>query len=38
VFHSHTQEVTSTMDGFTVGIDLAGFKINRLVADGTIYL
>jgi hypothetical protein len=37
-FHSHTQDVASTMDGFTIGIDLAGFKINRLVADRTIYL
>jgi hypothetical protein len=37
-FHSHTQEVAFTMDGFTIGIDLARFKINGLVADGTIYL
>jgi hypothetical protein len=26
------------MNGFTISIDLAGFKINRLVADRTIYL
>jgi len=26
------------MDGSTIGIDLAGFKINSLVADRTIYL
>lgn len=37
-FHSHTQEVAFIMHGFTIGIDLASFKINRLVADRTIYL
>ena len=26
------------MDGFTISIDLAGFKINGPVADRTIYL
>jgi hypothetical protein len=37
-FHSYAQDVASTMDGFTIGIGLAGFKINTLVADRTIYL